>query len=113
MSWKLLERRAPIFTVFWLSRPDLQTLDLAVVVCFKEDARVGRAGRIDRNGENDTDDAGVGESHVSKGARHEAPAAQLCLRQHARSLDFARDDRTWHSIDRAAERLSKENERAE
>jgi hypothetical protein len=72
------------------------------------DARVGRIGRIDRNGENDADDAGAGESHVSKGTRHGAPAAQLCLRQHARSLDFARDDRTWDMIDRAAERLEKE-----
>ncbi len=63
---------------------------------------------MDRNGENDTDDAGAGESHVSKGARRGAPAAQLCLRQHARSLDFARDDRTWDGIDRATERLEKQ-----
>ena len=48
------------------------------------------------------------ESHVSKGARHGAPAAQLCLWQHARSLDFARDDMSWEMIDRAAEELEKE-----
>jgi hypothetical protein len=41
-------------------------------------------------------------------AGYGAPAAQLCLRQHARSLDFARDDRTWARIDRAAQRLSKQ-----
>jgi hypothetical protein len=48
------------------------------------------------------------ESHVSEGARHGAPAAQLCLWQHARSLDFARDDMSWEMIDRAAEELEKE-----
>jgi hypothetical protein len=37
-----------------------------------------------------------------------APAAQLCLRQHAGSPDSARDDMTRDRIDRAAERLEKE-----
>ena len=41
-------------------------------------------------------------------AGHGAPAAQLCLRQHARSLDSARDDMTWEMIDRAAEELENE-----
>ena len=36
------------------------------------------------------------------------PARWVWLRQHARSLDFARDDRTGERIDRAAERLEKE-----
>jgi hypothetical protein len=40
-------------------------------------------------------------------AGYGASVVQLWLRQHA-SLDFARDDRTWDRIDRAAERLSKE-----
>jgi hypothetical protein len=59
------------------------------------DGRVGGTGRIGRNAENDTDDAGAVESHVSKGARRGAPAARAWLRGHARSLDFARDDRIW------------------
>ena len=52
-------------------------------------------GRIDRNGEGDMDDGGAGEFHVSKGARRGAPAARVRLWLHARSLDFARDDRGW------------------
>ena len=41
------------------------------------------------------DDGGAGEFHVSNGARRGAPAARVRLWLHARSLDFARDDRGW------------------
>jgi hypothetical protein len=86
-----------------------QTLDLAVAGRFWRHPRVGRIGRIDRDGENDMDDAGAGNPMSRKARDMGHPRRSFAYG----NVKIENDSITWEMIDRAAERLSKENERAE
>jgi len=66
-------------------------------------------GFADRNGENDTDDAGAGNSMSRKARDMGHPRRSFAYG----NVKIENDSITWEMIDRAAERLSKENERAE
>jgi hypothetical protein len=62
-----------------------------------------------RNGENDTDDAGAGNPMSRKARDMGHPRRSFAYG----NVKIENDSITWEMIDRAAEELSKENERAE